>query len=98
MLQVNINLLVSAVHKADPFVLPEMNEGTNYLYHSIYEPLSMGEDVRLSGLDFDAFDSEDINTFHALYGDVLEAKGYQSGNIMKALRKITPACKTAAYV
>jgi hypothetical protein len=98
MLQVNIKQLVAAVQKAAPFALPEMSAGTNYLYNSLYNRLSTGEDVLLSDLDFSAFNSEDIRTLHSLYNDVFEKSNRQADGIISTLRQITPACKDAAYV
>ena len=98
MLQLNIKQLVAAVKEAAPFVLPEMNKGTSYLYNSVYGRLSMGEQVRLSDLDFDAFDSEDITALHNLYEDVFEKNNHQASGIVDILRKATLVCKDASYV
>ena len=98
MLKINIPQLVSAVQNAPAFEVPEINQGTNYLFNNIYGRLAKGEDVRLSDLDFSAFDSEDINTLHDLYNDVYGKNNYQANSIADALRKIIPISKAAAYV
>ena len=98
MLQVNITQLVAAVQEAAPFTLPEMNEGMSYLYRKIYRPLTVGMEARWPDLDFDAFESEDINAFSGLYDDVLVKNGLQADGIAKTLRQIAPVCKESAYV
>jgi len=98
MLQINIKQLVAAVQDATPFVKPEMNEGTSYLHSSIYNRLSRGWEVRLSDLDFNAFDSEDISSLSCLYRDVYEQNNYKANRIADTLRNIVPVCKTTAYV
>ena len=42
-----------------------------YLYDKVYCRMSSGHDVRLSEIDFNAFESEDIDSFRDLYSDVL---------------------------
>ena len=98
MLQVNIRQLVAAVQEADPFALPEMSEGTSYLYNNIYDRLSRGENVWLSDLDFDAFTSEDIGSLDYLHDNILGNNGFQADCIIKTLRKITPLCRAEVYV
>jgi len=97
-MHVNITQLVAAVLEAAPFMLPEMNIGTRYLYNSIYCPLARGEEVRLSCLDFSAFDSEDINSFNDLFNNVLDQNNCQANGIAEILRKIAPVSKSASYV
>jgi len=95
---VNITQLIAAVKKAAPFVLPEMDEGTGYLYDNIYSRLSRGEAVLFSGMDFDAFDSEDIRSLCEIYDNVFEKNNYQAGGIVRTLRQVDPVCKAAVYI
>jgi len=98
MLRVDIEQLIFAIQEAPAFAIPEMSSGTSYLLNNIYNPLSRGEDVRLSSLDFNAFDSEDISTLNELYDDIFERSNYQADNIISTLRLIVPTTKATAYV
>jgi len=98
MIQVNIAGLVAALKKEQPFTLPEMNEGTNYLFNRVYCRMANDDTVRLSALDFSAFEAEDIGSLNELYNDVIGRNNHQSENIAAALRKVDPVCRAAAYV
>ena len=98
MIQVNIAGLVAAVQKAPPFIFPEMNEGTSYLYSRVYNHMATGGDIKLSELDFSAFEADDIHSLIDLYSDVIENNSQQANSIAATLRKTAPVCKAAAYV
>jgi len=98
MIKVNIAGLVEAVQKASSFVMPEMNDGTSYLHSKVYTRLINDGTVRLSELDFSAFESDDIQTLARLYNDVFEKNTRQAGGIADTLRKAAPVCKAAAYI
>jgi len=98
MLKLNTAQLMAAVLEAAPFTLPEMDIGTSYLYNSVYCPLARGEEVRLSDLDFGAFDSEDINSLSDMFNNVLEHNDSQAGSMADTLRKIAPVSKAATYI
>ena len=98
MITVSIKQLVSAIAEADAFSLPGMNEGTSYLYDTVYRRMSKGDTVRLSELDFDAFEAEDVDSFSDIYSDVFERNSYAASGISSALRSMTPASKAVAYV
>jgi len=98
MLRVDIKQLISAIQEAPAFAIPETSSGTSYLLNNIYNPLSRGENVRLSDLDFNAFNSEDISTLNELYDDIFERSNYQADNIISTLRLIVPTTKATAYV
>jgi hypothetical protein len=97
-MKVNITQLMTAIQEAPPFVFPEMNEGTNYLFTSLYCRLASDEVVWLSSLDLNAFSLEDVVSLGELYGNVFEQTNYKVHSIANALRKITPVCKAAAYI
>ena len=98
MIAVSVKNLVEAIRKADAFTMPDMTAGENYLYNTVYSRMSKGHDVRLSELDFDAFEPEDIDSFSDLYSGVFE-RNHRAGNgIASTLRAITPASKAVAYV
>jgi hypothetical protein len=98
MVQVNIAGLVAAIQKAPPFSFPEMNEGATYLFNLVYNHMANDNAVRLSELDFSAFEAEDINSLADLYNDVIEKNNHHADSIASTLRKIDPVCRVAAYV
>ena len=98
MITVNTKKFVEAVRKADSFKLPDMSKGADYLFNNLYSRLSKGEDVKLSSLDFDTFEQEDLHAINSLYSDVFERNCYAANGIASALREALPACKAAAYV
>jgi hypothetical protein len=98
MITVNTGKLVEAVREADAFKVPDMNEGTSYLYEKLYMALSKGEDVRLLSLDFNAFEEEDVNSLNDLYTKVFEKNYYMAFGIASTLRGSRPVCKDVVYV
>ena len=98
MMQVNISHLVAALQKEPAFVQPEMDIGTAYLFSHVYIRMARGEKVRLSELDFTAFEEEDIRSLGGLYDEVLGINNQGASSITGALRKITPISKVAAYI
>jgi len=98
MITVNTKKFVDAVRKADAFKLPDMSKGTGYLFVNIYSCLSSGEEVRLSNINFNAFELEDLEIFNSLFTDVLETNYYAANDIISALREAAPACKAVLYV
>jgi len=98
MIQVNVSRLIDAIKESEEFRLPDMNEGTDYLYNNVYKLLSRGEDVRLSRLDFDAFESEDVNTLNELHTEKLEKNRCAAKGIAYTLKRVTPVCKAVGYV
>ena len=98
MLTVSVRDLVDAIREADIYKLPDMNEGTEYLYSNLYKRLSKGEEVTLSSLDFDAFEPEDIDSINSLHSDLFERNSYTAGGIVSALRNVDPVQKAVGYV
>jgi len=98
MITVNVKQLASALAEADVFTLPVMSEGTGYLYNSVYARLSRGEEVSLLGLDFNAFDPDDIDSLNELYDCVFERNYYAADKISYILRNTAPVCKAVSYV
>jgi hypothetical protein len=97
-MQVDIKQLAAALRKAPPFALPEMNEGTSYLYNRVYNRLVNGDIVRLSDLDFSAFEEDGIRALCSLYDDVIEKNAHHANSIANILREAAPICKAAAYI
>ena len=98
MITVNIKKFVDAIKEADVYRLPDMNEGTGYLYNSLYKRLARCEDVKLSSLDFDAFEQEDINTLNNLHSDVFVRDCSRANGVIHTLHNIVPACKAVTFV
>ena len=98
MITVSIKQLMSAIEEADIYEQPDMNEGTGYLYSNLYRRLSSGFDVKLSDLDFEAFEPEDIETLNGLHRNIFERDKYMTKGIVSTLRNASPAHKAVAYV
>ena len=97
-MQIDIAKMLIALQKAPAYRLPDMNEGTGYLYNNFYSILSDEGDVMLSKLNYDAFDVEDIGTMAELHKNVFEQNYCEAHGISHTLQKIVPICRTPAYV
>jgi hypothetical protein len=89
---------MEAIEEADAFVLPEMNEGTRYLYDNVYNTLACGNEVRLSGLDFDAFELDDIIELDDIYEKYLEVPEERAGSIRRSLWGLPPIAVVSSCV
>lgn len=98
MINVSIQKLIEAIEEADVFHLPDMSVGTKYLYNNLYCRLSGDEEVTLSSLDFNAFESEDIDSLNSLHTDIFEKNSYAADGIMFTLRGTAPIHKAVSYV
>ena len=98
MITVSTTRLAEGLKEAAAFNIPEMNEGTGYLYDNLYLRLSKGENVALSSLDFDAFEPTDIDALTDLHENVFERNQYAAGGIMSALQRAAPIHKAVGYV
>ena len=98
MITVSVRQLVEAIKEADNYRLPDMNEGTSYLYNNLYKKLSNNEDVRLSHISWNSFELDDIDTMRDMYSDVLEANESRAYRITCSLRDMPPAVTAAAFV
>ena len=98
MITVCLKQLASAIVEADVFTMPEMNDGTKYLYESVYSRLSKNMDVRLSEIYFDSFDYDDINALNDLHENVFERNSYTAHGIVSTLQKTAPICRAVGYV
>ena len=98
MITVSVRQLASAISEADVYRLPDMNEGTEYLYKSLYRRLSDGLEVRFSGISFDSFELEDVDTLREIYSGVLEVNESEANTISRTLLDIPPVVATTAFV
>ena len=98
LITVSIKNLVDAVRDTDAFTMPEMNGGTAYLYNTVYRRMSAGHDVKLSELNFDAFEQDDVDTLNDLHSDVFERNSHANHGLTCTLRSIAPESKAVAYV
>ena len=96
MITVSITQLVSAIEEAGVYKLPDMSDGAEYIYDNIYMSLLRGEDVKLSQINWDSFELEDVDTMRDLYSDVLEANEGKADSLAGALQNISPVTVTAA--
>ena len=98
MITVSVSQLISAIEEAGVFKIPDMSEGTDYLYNNLYKRLSYGDDVRLSEINFYNFELNDVDNIRKLHSDVLEANEQKSEALVQSLRGLKPATVAAAYV
>jgi len=98
MITVSVKPLISAIEEADTFCLPGMNAGILYIYDSIYKRLTHGEDVRLSEIDYHAFELDDIDAMRDIYSDVLENNESKADSLACTLRGLMPVVTASAFV
>lgn len=98
MISVSTKKLLSAIEEAEEFTLPEMNEGTQYLYDELYGKVSRGMELHLSEIEFDRFELDDIDVIRDLYSDILEANERKAETITRNLVNIPPATVVSEFV
>ena len=98
MITVSVSQLISAIEEADAFSLPGMNAGVDYIYNNIYRRLANGEEVRLSEINYNAFDIEDVDFMRDIYSDVLEKNESRANSLTHTLCGIPPVVAAAAFV
>ena len=98
MITVSVSQLISAIEEAGAFNIPDMGEGTDYLYNKLYRRLSHGDDVRLSEINFYNFELDDVDNIRSLNSDVFEANEQKSEALARSLRELKPATVTVAFV
>jgi len=98
MITVSIKQLLESIEEADVFRMPDMSEGTDYIYNKLYKRILHGEDVRLSQINWDRFELCDIDSMRGLYSNVLETNEYKADSLANSLQKISPVVTTAAFV
>ena len=98
MITVSISQLVSAIEEADVYRLPDMSDGADYIYSNLYNRILRGEELRLSQINWDSFELDDINSMRELYSDALQENEYKADSIVDMLHGIKPAVAAAAFV
>ena len=98
MINVSIKQLLSAIEEADVFKFPAMSAGADYVYNNIYSRLTRNIDVRLSDIDFGAFELDDIDTMRDIYFNVLEANENKADSVTRTLYGLPPVVTAAAFV
>lgn len=98
MISVSTTALLSAIEEAEEFNLPEMNEGTKYLYDELYGKVSRGMELHLSEIEFERFELDDVDMMRDLYSDTLEANERKADALSHDLAKIPPTACTAKFV
>ena len=98
MLQVSIKALLSAIEEADVYRLPDMSAGADYIYNNLYRRLSHGEELRLSSIEWNRFELDDVDTIRRLHFDVIEADESKANAISYTLRGLKPITTAAAFV
>ncbi len=98
MITVDIKRLINSIKKSQAYTLPNMNIGTEYLYNTIYKPLSNGTTVNLSDIDFECFELEDTDTLCEFYTDIFEKNSYIAYGLINTVKKINPIYKPISFV
>ena len=98
MITVSVKKLVAAIEEAEAFNLPDMMEGTRYLYDNLYRKLSCGMSVGLSDINFGAFMLDDVDTIRELHSDIFEPNEYRAETIARSLRGLLPTVAVPAFV
>ena len=98
MVTVDVKRLVSAIGEAEMFKLPGMNEGTRYLYDELYRPLSEGMERRLSEINFESFELDDVDSMRDIYCKILEENGRRADALARTLWDIPPIAAVSAFV
>ena len=98
MVNVSVKQLLDAIEEADVYRLPAMSDGADYIYNNLYRRILRGEELKLSQIDWDGFELEDIDSMRNLYSGVLEANEYRADSIAETLRGISPTVTAAAFV
>ena len=98
MISVSTKTLLSAIEEAEAFSLPDMNEGTQYLYDELYGKVSRGMDLHLSEIEFDRFELDDVDMLRDLYSDTLEANEIKAETLSHNLANIPPVAIASKFV
>lgn len=98
MISVSTKTLLSAIEEAEAFSLPDMNEGTQYLYDELYGKVSRSMDLHLSEIEFERFELDDVDMMRDLYSDTLEANERKVETLTNNLVKIPPAAVVSEFV
>jgi len=69
MLTVNVKQLMEAIHDQEAYADSVMNDSTSYLFDNVQRKLERNLSVRISDLDYDAFDLEDVDALADLYNE-----------------------------
>ena len=98
MISVSTKTLLSAIEEAEAFSLPEMNEGTQYLYDELYGKVSRGMELHLSEIEFDRFELDDVDMLRDLYSDTLESNEIKAEKLSHNLANIPPVAAVSKFV
>jgi hypothetical protein len=98
MLNINTDRLIEEIRAANSFEPPEMNTGVKYLYEKLYLPMAQDTTVKLSELDFDMFEDEDVCEIADLYDKYIEPISYNTERIIVTLNKLQPAKISTKYI
>lgn len=94
---VSIKQLVSATKAAEAFCLPRMSEGTQYLYDELYQRLLDGSELRLSMIDFNRFELDDMDSMRDLH-TAFESDASKAQSLTRSLQDILAAAAASAFV
>ena len=97
-MHVHIPNLLSSIKNASAFELPKMSTGTKYIHDNVYMRFINDKDIRISGLNFNAFETDDIEAIVDLVIGDFNNSNQRFYEITNALRQTPPICKDVVYV
>jgi hypothetical protein len=94
---ISIKYFTDALTMAPTFKHPEINAGAQYIYDKLFDCSITGESPRLSEINFDAFNLNDLDDF-LTFNSHMESHIYETAQVAKSLNKIKPAVVAGTFV
>jgi hypothetical protein len=97
MLTISVKRIVDAITIAPTFTPPELNVGAQYIQEKIADRLARGNEVRLSEINFEAFDLEDIDGFQSFHEHMGQHE-HRCDQVAQAFFKLKPATVSGTFI
>ena len=97
MLTISVKQFVEALAVAPAYKPPELNAGSQYIQEKIADRLISGNKVRLSEINFESFDLEDINALQK-FNDHIEQYENRCMQVAQSFRKLKPVVVSGTFV
>ena len=98
MITISVKNLLSAIDNADTFKLPDMTAGAEYIYNSLYMKLLRGGELRLSEINFNRFELDDVNTIRDMCSEIFGKNENKADSLARTLRDISPVTAASSFV
>ena len=76
----------------------DLSAGEKHLYESLYLPLLTGKDIYIRDIDFDSFDSEDIQSFYHFFSQKLSESLNKIGNLCDCITGSAAKSTPVAFI